>query len=113
MSLHTIARLRIHEGKLAEFKNIGKQCRDIVAEKDSGTLKYDWYFNADETECVVRESYTNSDAMMEHMGNLGDVLGSLLALADIELEFHGDLSQQLKDAVAPFGPKIYSLGFGL
>ena len=25
-----------------------------VREKDSGTLQYDWFFNNDETECVVK-----------------------------------------------------------
>jgi hypothetical protein len=35
-----IARLKIHDGKLEEFKRVAKKCMQSVRAKDSGTLQY-------------------------------------------------------------------------
>lgn len=90
----------IKEGKLDEFKGAAATCRAIVKEKDTGTLRYDWYLSDDQSVCVVLESYENSDAVLAHMGNLGDALGALLALSDLKLEIYGTPSAQLAEAVA-------------
>ncbi len=36
-----------------------------VREEDNGTLQYDWFFNEDHTECVVRERYRDSEAILQ------------------------------------------------
>jgi quinol monooxygenase YgiN len=107
-ALQVTARLKIHEGKLAEFKEVAAQCMQSVREKDSGTLQYDWFFNADETECVVRETYRDSDAVFEHIGNLGDTMGALLSVCDMDLEVYGSPSAELVAATAEMAPKLYS-----
>ncbi len=58
--LRLVVRIKIHSGQLDAFK-AGKKCLLIVREKDKGTLQYDWYFNEDNTECVVLERYKDSD----------------------------------------------------
>ena len=45
-----IARLKIHEGKLEEFRRLAALCVRSVRTKDSGTLQYDYFFNDDYTE---------------------------------------------------------------
>jgi quinol monooxygenase YgiN len=72
--IQVTARLRIHDGKLEEFKDVAEKCMESVRTKDTGTLQYDWFFNADHTECVVRETYRDSEAVLEHMANLGGEL---------------------------------------
>lgn len=62
-----IARQRIHPGKLEEFKRLAAECMRSAREKDTGTLPYDFYFNADETECIVYERYRDSAALLEHI----------------------------------------------
>lgn len=47
------------------------QCIAVAKEKDPNTLQYDWFFNPDQTECVVREKYADSDAVLAHIQNLG------------------------------------------
>jgi quinol monooxygenase YgiN len=42
-----IARLKIHDGKLEEFKRVAEKCLQSVRTKDSGTLQYDWFFSED------------------------------------------------------------------
>ena len=43
--IKVIARFKIYDGKLEEFKNWVTDCVESVRQKDLGTLKYDWYFN--------------------------------------------------------------------
>src|SRR5438477_8595221 len=45
--LHAIARLKIHHGKLEEFKRLAVKCMESVRTRDSGTLQYDWFFSDD------------------------------------------------------------------
>jgi quinol monooxygenase YgiN len=70
-----IARFKFHEGKLEEYKRLSAQAMEIVRTKDTGTLQYDIYFNDDQSECMVVERYRDSEALIEHMANLGDLGG--------------------------------------
>ncbi|MBS1253060.1 MAG: hypothetical protein MAG451_02105 [Anaerolineales bacterium] len=106
--LQVSARLKIHEGKLDEFKQVAAECVSVVKEKDPGTLQYDWFLNSDQTECVVRETYESSEAVLAHMANLGDALGRLMELADLSVEVFGAPSPQLMEAVAGVPTKVYS-----
>jgi quinol monooxygenase YgiN len=107
--IQVTARLRIHDGKLEEFEDAAVKCMESVRAKDTGTLQYDWFFNADGSECVVRETYRDSEAVLEHMTNLGgELLGALLAACDLEAEFFGDPSEELLEALSSFGPRVYS-----
>jgi quinol monooxygenase YgiN len=83
-----IARFRIHEGKLDEYKRLSAQAMEIVRTKDPGTLQYDTYFNGDQSECVVIERYRDSEAAIEHAANLGDISAAVLAIVDV---VHGEL----------------------
>ncbi len=111
--LKVIARFKIHDGKLEEFKNWASTCKEAVQQKDPGTLEYDWYFNNSQTECVVRETYSDSNAVMAHMGNLGELLAQGTELADLSLEIYGDPSEELSNAAAGLNPAVYSYFQGL
>ena len=94
---------------LEAFKETAGECVRLVKEQDRGTVQYDWYFSADERRCVVHEGYVSSEAMLEHMGNLGEVLGRLLELGgSIEIEVFGEPSPELVAATADFRPAVYS-----
>jgi len=86
--LQGIARFKIHEGKLDEFKRLSAQCMEIVRTKDTGTLQYDIYFNDDQSECVVLERFRDSEALIEHAENLGDLVEAILATVSV---VHGEL----------------------
>ncbi|MGB5661773.1 hypothetical protein [Eudoraea sp.] len=92
-NIQLTARFLIEEGKEEEFKSIATQCLNIVKEKEKDTtLKYDWFFNANGNECVVRETYIDSNAIFLHLGNLGELLGQLLQIADFYPEIYGSPS---------------------
>ena len=86
--LQGIARFRIHDGKLDEFKRLSAQAKEIVQTKDRGTLQYEIFFNDDESECVVLERFKDSEALIEHTANLGDLSEAILSIVDV---VHGEL----------------------
>ena len=43
--IHSVARLKIREGKLEEFKRLSALCMESVRTKDSGTIEYDVFLN--------------------------------------------------------------------
>ena len=83
-----IARFKIHEGKLGEFKRLSAQAMEIVRTKEPGTLQYDTYFNDTQSECVVIERYRDSEAALEHAANLGDLSAAVLATVSV---VHGEI----------------------
>ncbi len=76
--LQCVARLKIHAGKLDEFKRLAAKCAVLVRTKDSGTLQYELYFNSDNTECLVFERYRDSQALLDHLRNMGDTMAAIL-----------------------------------
>jgi len=106
--LQVTARLRIREGRLNDFKQAAARCMKSVREKDTGTLQYDWFFNDDETECVVRETYRDSDAILEHVANLGEAFGALLDAAEIGIEVYGAPSDELVAATKELAPTVFA-----
>ena len=68
-----IARLKIHDGKLEEFKRVSSQCTEVARTKDTGTLQYELYFNKDQTECLVLERYRDSQSRHTHGCHAQDV----------------------------------------
>ncbi len=107
------ARFKIHSGKLETFKKIAGECMTTVKAKDKGALQYDWFFNDDLSECVVRETYVDSAAVLNHVAILGDLLGQGMAVADFSIEAYGNLSEELKKALGGLGAKMYSYYQGL
>jgi len=100
--LQCLARLKIHNGKLDEFKRLAAKCAELVCTKDTGTLQYELYFNSDNTECLVFERYRDSQALLDHLKNLGDTMAAILQTCSGSGEICGtpspELIEQLKDS---------------
>jgi len=90
-----IARLRIHDGKLDEFRRFAAQCVELVRTNDTGTLQYELYFNGDSTECLVFERYRDSQALLDHHKNLGDTMAAILRTCTGSGEVCGTPSPEL------------------
>jgi hypothetical protein len=92
---------------LAEFKRLAAEVLKVTAE-EPGVLKYDWFFNGDETRCVVRETYKNSEAVLTHLGMAGDLGAPLVkAAGGLDLEVFGSPSEQVVEALATLRPAYY------
>jgi hypothetical protein len=46
-------------------------------EKDTKTLRYDWFLRDDGTECEVREGYVDADDLLEHAHNVAEARAEL------------------------------------
>ena len=57
-----IARVKFLPGKLEEWKRLTEEAMRIVREKDTGTLQYEIFFDAGESEAIVFERYRDSAA---------------------------------------------------
>lgn len=107
--IHGIARLKIHAGKLDEFKRLQGKCLEIVRTKDTGTLHYAAYFNSDETECIVHEHYRDSEALLEHFANLGDTMNAIFETCTASGEILGTPSPALRKALEGAPVRIFTL----
>lgn len=105
--LQLSARFKIHPGKVDAFKATAQACLACVREKEPDAIQYDWFFNQDETECVVRETYASSDALLAHIGGLGDLLGNLLASSDLFVELYGKPSEALVQACEGLAIEVF------
>ena len=96
-----IARFKIHEGKIDEYKRLSARAMEIVRTKDTGTLQYDTYFNEDQSECVVIERYRDSEAAIEHAANLSEVSAAVLSIVSVvHGEVLGEPSEELRANLA-------------
>ena len=105
--LQSVARLRIHDGKLDEFKRLSAECAESVRTKDTGTLQYEVYFNSDETECLVFERYRDSQALLDHLENLGDTMAAILQTCSGSGEVCGTPSPELIERLKGSPVQIY------
>ena len=106
--LQGIARFKFHEGKLEEFKRLSAQCMQIVRAKDTGTLQYEIYFSGDQSECIVLERYRDSEALIEHTANLGEIGQAILATGSVSGELLGEPSAELRTKLAGAPVRLFS-----
>lgn len=103
-----MVRLKIHQGKIDEFKRIAMESIRLSRERDTGTVRYDIFFNDDETEAVVYEEFVSADARLEHLTNLGDNVAGMLAITDMHAEVWTHADPVLRASVAGFDVKFYT-----
>jgi quinol monooxygenase YgiN len=101
------ARMKIHPGKLEEFKKLAKECMVAVKAKDKGALQYDWFFSEDQTECVIRETYVDSAAALNHATIVGELLAEMFKISDFSGELFGNMSDELRATLGGMGVKMY------
>jgi quinol monooxygenase YgiN len=94
---------KIHDGKLNEFKRIAAEATRVVEEKEPNMQGYNWYFDADETNCTLLEQYPSAEHILTHLGNVGEILGQLLEIADISINVYGEIGADAKAALDPLG----------
>lgn len=64
-------------------------------------LQFDIFINDDQSECMVIERCRDSEALIEHAANLGDLSGAILATVSvIHGEALGEPSPELRTKLA-------------
>ncbi|MCA6074895.1 putative quinol monooxygenase [Fulvivirga sedimenti] len=111
--IQVIAHLNIKPGKIDEFKTLAHSCIEMVKQKDKGTLQYDWYFNENNTVCIVHERYINAEAGLQHIANLGELVVALFELCDMSFDIFGSPTQELKNALEGMNITYYEFAAGI
>ena len=91
------ARLKVRDGELDGFTQQAAEMMRQTREKDTKTLRYDWFLSDDGTECEVREGYVDADALIEHARNVAEAREQLFRdfAYDHEMTLYGDPSPAL------------------
>jgi quinol monooxygenase YgiN len=106
--LQGIARFKIHEGKLEEFKRLSAQCMEIVRTKDTGALQYEIYFSDDQSECMVLERYRDSEALIEHAAHIGNLMEAIVATGSVTGELLGEPNAELRANLADGPVRLFT-----
>ena len=93
---------------LEKFKELVSQAV-AIASADEGTLRYDYFLSDDGTKCVSPHSHVNSDALLAHIGKVGELLGPMVEMSGgVEVVVLGDPSAELLEATTAFAPAVYA-----
>ncbi len=99
------AHMTVRPGQLEGFKEQAAEMIRITREKDTHTLRYDWFLSGDGTECEVREVYTGPEGLIEHNTHIVEARTRLFKdYADSHfMTFYGEPSQLLLDLLKRHG----------
>lgn len=101
--------LTIQEGKTEEFKQQAAGYTEAVRAGEPGTLEYRWWLAEDGSRCLLKETFTSSEALLTHLENVGPSLPALLAIAPItRFEVFGELSADARTALDELGAKYFT-----
>ena len=97
--LELSAHMKVRPGCLEGFKKQAAELIRITKEKDTRTLRYDWFLSTDGAECEVREAYTGPEGLIEHNTHILEARTKLFKeYADGHfMTFYGEPSQPLLD----------------
>ncbi len=112
-TLQVSARIKLQGNRLKDLQGLATKCVERVRERDTGTLQYDWFYNDERQECVVRETYTDSEALLNHLDNLGELLEELNHLGSMSVDIYGKPSTELQEALEGTNLTIYESIEGL
>jgi quinol monooxygenase YgiN len=97
---------------LDEFKHILSELKTLI-ESETGTLEWQWFLSADETQCITFESFADSTAVLTHIEGAGGRGARLVERAGgLRLEVLGDTSDELSAALADWGASVFAYGQG-
>jgi quinol monooxygenase YgiN len=95
--LQVIARVKVRPGQLEGFRTQAAEILRLAQQKDTQTLRYDWFLNEDETKCEVHEAYLSEEGLIEHNQHVVAVRDAWFRdyAFDHRMSVYGEISQQL------------------
>lgn len=108
--LELSARSRVRDGRLEGFKGVAAEFIRLTKEKDTRTLRFDWFLSSDQTESELREEYLDAPGFVEHKTNTAAVTEKLFAdfATDHRVAIFGDPPPMLVEKVeqTPMGRTV-------
>jgi hypothetical protein len=101
--------MSINDGQLDAFKGMATDYAASTEANEEGTLRYQWYLNAEGSKCILVEKFASSEALLTHLGNVGPTLPNLLAIAPItRFEVVGEPSDEVRNALSELGAQFFA-----
>ena len=100
-SFELSAHMTVRPGQLEGFKKQAAEIIRLTREKDTQTIRYDWFLTDDGTECEVRELYASPQGLIEHRAHVGAAIDKLFErYADNHfMTIYGEPTRELIDLV--------------
>lgn len=97
LELH--AQLKIRPGQLQTFTTQAAETVRLARERDTQTLRFDWFINQDGTQCEVHETYESDAAFFEHTQHIAKARAKLFgdSVDGHHVTAYGDVPQRLID----------------
>lgn len=103
----------VKEGRMERFRKYAAECLAAVKEKDPGTARYDWFYDAAGRVSIAMDTYDDPASMFAHMKNCHDPHHELLVDSTMITEFLGELPPDAMQAVAKYDPYVARFVVGL
>ena len=76
-TLELSAHMTVRPGQLEGFKKQAAEIIRLTRERDTETLRYDWFLTNDGSECEVREVYASPQGLIDHRTHVGTAINTL------------------------------------
>lgn len=113
--IHFRAEFIIKDGKIREYKKLVRRMTRVVKANEPDTLSYCFYFDRNETKCIVHELFANSEAVFAHNNGFASqtILPKIFSISKIgKFEVYGNPSKKLQKVLTSFNPETYNLFTG-
>jgi quinol monooxygenase YgiN len=100
--------LSVNDGQLDNFISLMHEMVSATR-AEAGTQAYEWYLSEDRATCHICERYTDSDAVMVHLGAFGANFAErfLACVTPTAFFVYGDPSADARAALDGFGAAYY------
>ena len=117
-NLEVIARMKIRPGQLEGFMSQMAEILRVTREKDTHTLRCDWFINEGGTECEVHELFPSEQGLIEHKMNTMEATAALFRdyAFDHHSAIYGEVSANFVNLVKErmgAAPAVFSFLQGL
>ena len=116
-NFEVIARMKVRPGQLEGFKAQVAELMRVTREKDTQTVRYDWFIDENTMECEVHEAYLREEGLIEHNTHVMEARALLFEKYgyDHRMSVYGEISQHLRDLFNKHagGVNVYSFLQGL
>ena len=107
-SIVVLVESEVLPGRFEALRDVIDRVIAHCSQTEPGMLGYDWYVNADESECRVVETYADSDAVLFHFQNYARFTEELATCRTMKrLQVLGEPSEALTTALAAMSPPVF------
>jgi quinol monooxygenase YgiN len=111
--IYVLTEFTITPGKVDEFKEIAQELLEVVKEKEPETLRYQWYFDKDESKSYLVEEYPNAAALRAHIIHVGITIPKLLKISKPKFTVLGKPNLAAKEILSVSGAQNFNYWKGL